>query len=222
MMRALALLDRNAEAGWIGDHARERGIRVVPVHRSPDERPPRLEGFDLVLSLGSEWSVADADRNAWIGHELRLLREASDLGVPVLGICFGAQALAKALCGDVWRAGHPEIGWVRVGPVDTSIIPDTLWFTWHYDVFRLPASARLLAANDCSVQAYAAGRSLGVQFHPEVTPGMIRGWAAKGGERLRNAGIDAVAMLEESDALAEPARTACLSLFSAFMAAAEA
>jgi GMP synthase-like glutamine amidotransferase len=221
-MRALALLDRKAETGWIADHARERGIRVVRAHRSPDQQPPPLVGFDLIFSLGSEWSVTDAGRNPWIGHELRLLRRASDLGVPVLGVCFGAQALAKALGGDVWRAGRPEIGWVRVGPVDTGIIPDTPWFTWHYDVFQLPSPARLLAANDCSLQAYAAGRSLGVQFHPEVTPRMIRGWAAKGKEPLTAAGIDAAAMLEESDARAESARTASRSLFSAFMAVAEA
>jgi GMP synthase-like glutamine amidotransferase len=221
MMRALALLDRDGDTGWIGDHVRDRGYVLTAVHRSPNESPPPLASFDLVLSFGSTWSVTDADRIWWIGQEMRLLRDASDLGMPVLGICFGAQLLAKALGGDVRRARRPEIGWINAGTRDSEVIPDTRWFAWHYDVFELPAAARLLAANLCSVQAYAAGHSMGVQFHPEVTPRMARDWATKGQHRLAAVGIDAMAMLEESAARAPSARAACGRLFDAFMALAE-
>jgi GMP synthase-like glutamine amidotransferase len=217
MRRALALVDEDDAAGWIGERARQHGICVVPVRRSAAGSPPPLAGFDLVLSFGSEWSVTQAGQISWIGDELRLVGQAWEAGVPVLGICFGGQLLAKALGGAVRRAPRPEIGWVGAGSRDRRVVPDGPWFTWHYDHFELPPRAELLAANGTSPQAFGVGRSLGVQFHPEVTQQLISRWCEAGRERLVRAGVDPDATIERSAANIGTARTAAHSLFDAFM-----
>jgi GMP synthase-like glutamine amidotransferase len=215
--RALALLDHDGATGWIGERARRHGISLVQARRSAADSPPPLAGFDLILSFGSVWSVTEADRISWIRRELELLRQATNLGVPVLGICFGGQLLARALGGGVQRAASPEIGWVSVGSIDHRIVRDGPWFTWHNDVFDVPAGARLLAANAISPQAYQAGRSLGLQFHPEVTRQMIRRWSANGREQLNAFGMNPAEVLERSDDHLRDARKAAHGLFDTFM-----
>lgn len=217
MTRALALLDHDGATGWIGERARQHCISLVQVHRSAASSPPPLTGFDLILSFGSVWSVTEADRITWIRGELELLRQATDLGVPVLGICFGGQLLAQALGGNARRAARPEIGWVEVGSLDRRTVREGPWFTWHNDVFDVPAGARLLAANATSPQAFRAGRSLGLQFHPEVTRQMIRCWSAKGREQLKSVGMNPANVLKQSDCHLQDARAAAHELFDAFL-----
>jgi GMP synthase-like glutamine amidotransferase len=129
-----------------------------------------------VVALGSDRSV-HASSDPWIAAELDYLRAAHDGGVPVLGICFGAQALAKVLGGAVSRAAETEVGWIEVAGDDGFGGP---WFTWHEDIFTVPPGAKELARAASGPQAFAVGASVGVQFHPEVTPKIVDDWLADG------------------------------------------
>jgi GMP synthase-like glutamine amidotransferase len=133
-----------------------------------------------VVALGSDRSV-HASSDPWIARELAYLASAHEAGVPVLGICFGAQALAAALGGTVSRAAQTEIGWIDVSGDDGFAGP---WFTWHEDVFTLPPGAAELARPASGPQAFAVGPSVGLQFHPEVTPEIVDEWLAGGRDKV--------------------------------------
>ncbi len=164
-----------APAGHIRDWLAARDIpfeRVVPSAGEEIPDPARYRG---VVALGSQRSAYD-DHVPWVRQELHRLQRALEADVPVLGICFGAQALARTLGAAVTRAGRTEIGWLEVESLRPDLVPGGPWFTWHSDVFALPEGAAPLARNDHSTQAFAHGRHLGVQFHPEVTPAIIDEW----------------------------------------------
>ena len=139
--------------------------------------------------IGAVSSVNDPD--PWIAAELAWLRAADQAGVPVLGICFGAQALCAALGGRVETMARREIGWTMVGPRDHNAIPAGPWLEFHDDRCLLPPAATVLARNDAAVQAFRIGRHLAVQFHPEVDGPQLERWldahADSGGAPL---GID--------------------------------
>ena len=111
--------------------------------------------------------------------------------MPILGICFGAQALASALGGCVHKLSTPEVGWVTVASNDSERIPAGPWLAWHEDGFTLPPLAYELASNPFGVQAFCHCRHLAVQFHPEVTPEIVEGWARSDHEDLAAGGRDA-------------------------------
>ena len=122
-------------------------------------------------------------------REIEWLRDADAAGVPILGICFGAQALATALGGCVHKLSTPEVGWVTVASNDDDRIPAGPWMAWHEDGFTLPPLAYELASNAFGVQAFCHCRHLAVQFHPEVTPEIVEGWARSDHEDLQRAGV---------------------------------
>ena len=179
-MRALCVLhDSMSATGLVGDALHEQGWQVdeflvVPPdrHESPNVEAsfPDSADYDLLVPLGAPWSAYDdAGIGRWLAPEVRWLSGAVAAGGAVLGICFGGQVLARALGGSVTRSADPEIGWVRVDPGVPELIPAGPWFQWHFDTFTPPPGAVELARNAAAVQAYRIGRSLGVQFHPEVT-----------------------------------------------------
>ena len=195
-------------AGFVGAAFRARGAELS-VHLFPKDGPlPGLDGVDHVVVLGAIWSVYDdsADR-AWIAEELAWLRQADEAGVPVLGICFGAQALAAALGGRVEAAPRKEIGWRLIDSFDPGLIPPGPWLEFHGDRCLLPRRARVLARNDVGVQAFMVGRHLAVQFHPEADGDQLRLWLDAGGrEEAEQAGTDPDWFLAETVAQEPAAR----------------
>jgi GMP synthase-like glutamine amidotransferase len=103
--------------------------------------------------------------------------------VPVLGICFGAQAICAALGGRIEAMGSKEIGWFMVDSVDEDAVPAGPWLEFHEDRCVLPAGATVLARNDAAVQAFRIGRHLAVQFHPEVDGPQLKRWLDSLGAR---------------------------------------
>jgi GMP synthase-like glutamine amidotransferase len=193
-------------AGFIGDAFEARGAGLT-VYMFPKEGPlPPPDGIDHVVLLGATWSVYDPDpERAWIADELAWLRRLDEAGVPVLGICFGAQALAAAFGGSVTPAARKEIGWTLVDTLDPAVVPAGPWLEFHGDQCHPPREARLLARNDLGVQAFSLGRHLAVQFHPEVDGAQLSGWLAAGGRaEAEQAGQDPDRFLAETVA-AEPA-----------------
>jgi GMP synthase-like glutamine amidotransferase len=168
-------------AGFIADSFAALGAELA-VHLFPEDGPlPALVGADHIVVLGAKWSVYDhATIGDWIGAELDWLRQADAAGVPVLGICFGAQALSAALGGRVEPAPRQEVGWITVESLEPELVPPGPWLEFHADQCLPPPGARLLARNDVGVQAFALGRHLAVQFHPEVSGAQLKGWLDDG------------------------------------------
>ena len=173
-----------------------------------DEPFPDPGAFDLVVVMGSVHSVYDTDTiGSWIGRELDFLRQADRSGVPVLGICFGGQALAAAHGGDVVPGEHKQVGWFAV-PSPHDGLPAGPWMQWHYDRFEAPPNADVLSEDAYGVQAFTLRRNLGVQFHPEVDPDHLQRWFDNGGlQELDRLGLDPQAVMADAKVHADPVRT---------------
>ncbi|NBM16948.1 glutamine amidotransferase-related protein [Streptomyces sp. GC420] len=228
-MRALVIRHEHVtRPGEVGARLAEHGydltvLTVVPEdrHHTPDVSFdfPDAGDWDLITVFGAPWSVYDDTAvGGWIGGELALLRKAHHLGVPVLGVCFGAQALSAALGGGVEPAPRPEIGWYGVDTDDPGLITPGPWFQWHHDRCVLPPGAVEVARGAVGPQAFRVGRSLGVQFHPEASPALVRGFLANGGEAdcLRN-GVDPRGLLARTRDLEQAARSAARHLVDGFL-----
>jgi len=162
---------------------------------------PALDGFDLVVLLGAPWGAWDDDTiGPWLGDLLETLRQAQNDDVPVLGICFGGQALARALGGTVAPGPEPEIGWVDIESDRPDLFSNGPWFQWHYDRFTPPPQATEIARNAAASQAFVIGRSMGVQFHPEVDAAELQGWLDLGGHgEALSAGFDPDVLVADTE-----------------------
>lgn len=156
-------------------------FEVVPAARVDDPAFdvtfPDPRSYDAIVPLGARWSVNDSDRGLkWITSEIATVRDAQAAGVPMLGICFGGQLIAHALGGSVNRASAPEIGWYDIDSSHVDLISAGPWFQWHFDRFSVPEAAIEVARNSNAPQAFVLGRTMGVQFHPEVDEGLLELW----------------------------------------------
>ncbi|MBT2542681.1 type 1 glutamine amidotransferase [Streptomyces sp. ISL-44] len=228
-MKALIIThDHLSAPGFVGERLVERGYDLTELLVVPEEHfhapgvprafpPPGA--YDLIVALGAPWSVDDMELIApWITAELELLHTAHTAGVPTLGICFGGQALATALGGRVERSPRFELGWTRVHSDDTAVVPKGPWFQFHGDRWQLPPGAREIARNAVCSQAFVHGTSMGVQFHPELTPAILERWLAHGGEaKAAELGLDPAVLLARTRAEAGQARSRAHALVDGFL-----
>lgn len=146
-----------------------------------DARLPDPASCDLIVAMGGPMSVNDESELPWLIEEKTFLRQAIEQGVPVLGICLGAQLIASALGARVQPNAQAEIGWFpvwRAASVGEGcfVFPDRIELLhWHGETFELPAGATLLASSEaCPHQAFQLGRRvIGLQCHPEMTPAIV-------------------------------------------------
>ncbi len=183
---------------WVGpghllEALKAKGIpfQVISVdHEDAVVRDP-ADAPGLVF-LGADYSVNDSF--PWIKNELALIENAVKKGVPVLGHCFGAQLISKALDGTVAAMPAQEIGWYKAEIADTPTArewlgdppPDTPMLYWHKETFSLPAgSVNLMGTAFCNDQAFVLGKNVvATGAHPEVTPEIVRGWVDIYGDEL--------------------------------------
>ena len=209
----------DAPAALLAEWAADRGL---PLEIVPADAPiPDPTGRPFLVTLGSELAAYD-DAVTWLAAERRVLDRALDADVPVLGICFGAQHLARALGGSVGPAPRPEVGWLEVETLAPDIVARGPWLQWHQDAFTLPPGAQLLARSPVGPQAFRLGPHLGVQFHPEVDAAVIEDWVRGFPASMERAGTTADAVLAATARHASAARTRAWTLFDAFAAGARA
>lgn len=160
----------------IADWSEQRGHYLV-VHRLFAGEPvPDAIGLDFLVILGGPMSVNDQQPN-WIAAERRCIRRALANGVPVFGVCLGAQQIAKTLGADV-VAGQKEVGWFPIRRVSSALplLPETLTpLHWHGETFGLPEGAvRLFESEACANQGFAYhNQAIGLQFHMEATKASV-------------------------------------------------
>jgi GMP synthase-like glutamine amidotransferase len=213
-----ALILQHGETGPPGLLARWCVARGVPyaIHHAGSGPLPELNGQPFVASLGSKHNPDDVDVPE-VAAEREFLREAVARDVPVLGLCFGGQMLASVLGGTIDDAPEPELGWHAVQSKDPNVVPGGPWLQWHFHRFSVPDGAQALASSPVGPQAFAHGRHLGVQFHPESTIEIVAQWARADRERLAALGIDdGEARLERGRRHADAAAAAAFDLFDAF------
>ena len=127
-------------AGFIADAFTARGADLS-THLFPEDGPlPPLDGYDHVVVLGAIPSVYDQEHASWIEQELAWLRAAEESSVPVLGICFGAQALCTVFGGQVVAAARKELGWTMIDSVEEAMVPAGPWLEFHGDRCEPPAA----------------------------------------------------------------------------------
>lgn len=160
-------------------------MKYINFAHHPDARP-NLAGYDGLVILGGPMNVDQINEYSHLVTEVELIREAMSLGMPIMGICLGAQLIAKAAGASVKKNFCKEIGWYDVAPTAAGkndlIIQHfngiEKIFQWHGDTFDLPPNAVHLAeGKTCSNQAFRLGNNVyGLQFHLEVDEPLIERW----------------------------------------------
>ena len=179
--------------GYLGTYLQQQQVpyQVICIDEG-SAVPTQLDDISGLVFMGGAMSVNDP--RPWINEELSLIGHALAEDIPVLGICFGAQLMCKALDGEVSKGPSMEIGW---HPVSKDTQNDCNWlrdlpasftpFHWHADGFTVPETACRLYGSDCFTnQAFTIGNSLAMQFHLEMTDAMIRQWIQLYGSDLRS------------------------------------
>ena len=188
--RALLVKHSSSREDRIKRQLVERGVHVTWVCPVDGDRLPADDGsYDLVVVYGGPQSANDG--SPWMREELDWIRRWVEDGGLFLGLCLGAQLLARALGARVGphpQGGH-EVGYRRVcaTPAGAGMFPPELnVYQWHKEGFEIPPGAVLLArGDDFPNQAFRYGeRAYGLQFHPEVDREAVRSWSEPG-EHLR-------------------------------------
>jgi GMP synthase (glutamine-hydrolysing) len=186
----IVLHQEHSTPGRVGQALQKLGFGLdIRRPRFGDPLPETMDAHSGAVIFGGPMSVNDADdfirqEIAWTAVPLRERK-------PFLGICLGAQMLARQLGGRVYlhAEGHVEIGYYPVRPTEAGRAVCRDWpecvYQWHREGFELPHGAELLAEADIfPVQAFSYGTAYALQFHPDVTHAMMCRWTTRGHERL--------------------------------------
>jgi len=175
-------------AGVFGDVIRARGHALEEWSLAWNVPPPRpMDEYGAVVVFGGAMHADQDDHHPWLRDENLLIQSLLNLRVPFLGVCLGAQLLAKAAGSWVGPSREREIGWFPVELTATAREDPLLGrlparfeaFEWHYYTHGLPGGAVELARSEVCTQAFRLGRAAwGIQFHAEVTEQQIAGWIA--------------------------------------------
>jgi GMP synthase (glutamine-hydrolysing) len=171
---------------WEGPHRildACRDLQVKTVKPLAGQPLPAHDEVAGAVFMGGPMNVDEVERFPALAAEREWLAEAAERGMPVLGICLGAQLLARALGAEVRPGGAPEIGFAEVevaepdDPVLGGLAPRAEVLHWHGDVFDLPQGAEHLASSErTECQAFHAGNAWGVLFHPEADFALVEAW----------------------------------------------
>ena len=179
--------------GYLGEALLRRGAKLSIVRLYDGEAMPDISTYDMLLVMGGTMNVYQEDQYPWLVEETRAIRQAVEADKAVLGVCLGGQLLAKALDARVRIGAATEIGLTPIllteaGESDPLFegLTQVEAVEWHDDAFDIPEGAVALASSKgCTHQAFRFGqRAYGLQFHPEVSPGMLADWIKDEGKSI--------------------------------------
>ncbi len=193
--------DATAPAGLVGETLIADGAlydTLMPIERHASQAPFEYPGIPSdvgnyagLVVLGGPMSANDTGKHAFLTETMDLIRTFAAQDRPVLGICLGAQVIARSFGGEVYRMGRLESGFYtmdvtpegRRDPVFSALGADVTSFQNHFEAVRnVPDAVPLATGGACPIQAFRIGRATyGTQFHPEVTLDIVRDWIRKFG-----------------------------------------
>ncbi len=189
----------------LGDTLRDHGHRCRILRSDQGDTLPDLDDVDGLVIMGGPMNVDDADSLPWLNDEITLIKQAHDAGLPVVGVCLGAQLIAAALGGKVEAMDAPEAGFANVklafpGTVDPVLAGqpwDSMQFHAHgQHITELPPGAVPLAGSKlCRTQAFVINRTTyAFQYHFEWTRDQIQTWLSAEADWLSKHGLDPAAL----------------------------
>lgn len=209
------------DLGLFADGLRHAGYEID--YRQAGIAPVEADEWrdaDLVVVLGGPIAAYDTRTFPFLLDEIAGVRARLERRRPTLGLCLGAQLMARALGARVFRSAAKEVGWAPVAltaegrasclaPLESVPV-----LHWHGDTFDVPAGSTLLARTQATPhQAFGIGRhALALQFHPEVDPSTIEAWLIGHSCELAQAGIDVPALRAQSAASGAATRAAAASV----------
>ncbi len=180
--------------GMLEPLLREQGLdlEIVDFQKDPSAAP-RLEGHAGLVVMGGPMGANDIERYPHLARVEQLCAQAMEGGVPMVGVCLGAQVMARALGAEVFPNPVREVGWYDLAiteagstdPLFSRLEADEVVLQWHGDTFDLPEGAVLLASSpDCVNQAFRYGdAAYAIQFHLEILRPMIEEWVRRDAAR---------------------------------------
>ncbi|WP_188110609.1 type 1 glutamine amidotransferase [Aeromicrobium ginsengisoli] len=200
------------EADKDGGHFHERllqlGGELVELDRDDLPAYASIGDTDLIFLLGSDKGAHEPKWKDVVEAESRFVRGALRAGTPVMGICYGAQLMARALGGTSWRADQPELGWQRVDTIDPILCPEGPWAQMHSDVFAPGPTSNVIGTSwrgpQCFIDEAHGARAIAWQFHPEVTAETYERWVHEG--YYGAVGIDTKDLIRQAHAHAAATR----------------
>ncbi|KAF0180563.1 MAG: hypothetical protein FD164_1780 [Nitrospirae bacterium] len=232
IMSVLVLKNISSEGpGTMAGYLAQRAIPYSVIDLYAGEPVPVAEEFDMLVMLGGPMSVNDDNSYSYIRQEYELTRRFISQRKPVLGICLGAQIMAKALGAKVFRGPEKEIGWLDI-TLTTVALRDfrmlklathpqggDVWqrfkvFHWHGETFELPVGAVRLAASDMYAnQAFRYGsHAYALQFHIEVDREMVYDW-------LTSEPIDQTRLTSDTEQFYDVYQKRALAFYESFFSA---
>lgn len=208
----------DGDDGYVGERLLHHSAVIRRFWREDPESFDQIHReTDLLVLLGSDWSVYDEDFAVSIDAERALISRAQAADLPILGICFGGQQISSSLGLGVFASSHPEIGWKMINSKDEGMISPGPWFQYHVDTWGEGEVVSMLATSAGGPQAYWYGKSLVLQFHPEVTFATIERWCDEGRIELERVGADFDQIINDSRMYLPKARERCFDLVDRFL-----
>jgi len=212
------------DAGTLGPVLDERVIGLTYLQAGVDDLSPALDA-DLLLVLGGPIGIYAIDRYPFLKDELAIIEKAVKKGVPVVGICLGAQALAAVLASRVYPGPQAELGWDELALTDEGkasplgVLEGLRVLNWHGDTFDLPAGATRLASTPLTPnQAFSYGpKVLALQFHVELPERDMERWLIGHTLELAKNNVNLAEMRSATARYAPPTNVASRKLFNTWL-----
>lgn len=206
--------------GYLGEAVEAAGFATDVISPPTGDAVPPTEGYAGVIVLGGPQGAYEADVHPYLEDEMRLIRSAVAVDLPVLGICLGSQLIAQALGGRAYKAERPEAGVItpqltEEGSADPlAALISRPMVTFHQDTFEIPPQGTLLAQSDRFPQAFRCGSALAVQPHPEASADTVAVWVHESDVPER-AGADGAGLIADMRTTIDPGDA--LGLFAAWL-----
>lgn len=191
-------------AGILGEILSEKGYTIKYLDTPMGQLLENgLENYSMLLILGGYMGAYEEDKYPFLKYEFKIIEYALKKDIPLIGICLGAQMLAKVLNFNVYKGNTKEIGFFEIKKIQNHSyfldFPQTFKaFQWHGDTFDLPSSLRIFSSEKYQNQGFAYNKAIGLQFHLEVTQTMIKEWLKEYSDEVKQEKLDLKEILPQA------------------------